>query len=103
MNHIRTRYLRILVAAASLSLVGGFVPVIANVASGATGATFTVAEPWGTIPDNFNPYAPSGSNAPGTKSCLYQSLYYINAATGAQTPLLATGYKWSANNLVLTV
>ncbi|MGC2167690.1 MAG: hypothetical protein WA580_01145, partial [Acidimicrobiales bacterium] len=80
--------------AASLALVGVFVPEITNAASGTTGATFTVAQPWGTIPDNFNPYAPSGSNAPGTKSCVYQSLYYINAATGVQTPLLATGYKW---------
>jgi len=103
MNYIRTRYLRIVALAASLALVGVFVPAITNTASGAVGATFTAAEPWGTIPDNFNPYAPSGSNAPGTKSCIYQSLYYINAATGAQTPLLATGYNWSANNLVLTV
>ncbi len=103
MNHIRTRYLRVVVVAASLALVGVFVPEITNAASGTTGATFTVAQPWGTIPDNFNPYAPSGSNAPGTKSCVYQSLYYINAATGVQTPLLATGYKWSTNNLVLTV
>jgi peptide/nickel transport system substrate-binding protein len=103
MNHFRTRYLRVLVIAASLALVGVFVPEITNAASGTSGATFTVAQPWGTIPDNFNPYAPSGSNAPGTHSCLYQSLYYINAATGAQTPLLATGYSWSANNLALTV
>ena len=103
MNHIRTRYLRVTAVAASLALVGVFLPMITNAASGTTGATFTVAQAWGTIPDNFNPYAPSGSNAPGTKSCLYQSLYYINAATGAQTPLLATGYSWSANNLVLTV
>jgi peptide/nickel transport system substrate-binding protein len=103
MNYIRTRYLRFLVLAASLALVSVFVPEITNTASGATGATFTVAQAWGTIPDNFNPYAPSGSNAPGTESCLYQSLYYINAATGAYTPLLATGYSWSSNNLVLTV
>src|ERR1700691_5286604 len=103
MNYIRTRYLRFLVLAASLALVSVFVPEITNTASGATGATFTVAQAWGTIADNFNPYAPSGSNAPGTKSCVYQSLYYINAATGAQTPLLATGYSWSKNNLTLTV
>lgn len=103
MNYIRTRYLRFLVLAASLALVSVFVPAITNSASGTTGATFTVAQPWGTIPDNFNPYAPSGSNAPGTKSCVYQSLYYINAATGVYTPLLATGYSWSANSLVLTV
>lgn len=87
---------------AALSLVCVFVPAVANTASGST-SVFSVAQAWGTIPDNFNPYAPSGSSAPGTYSCLYQSLYYINAATGVQTPLLATGYTWSTNNLALTV
>jgi len=67
------------------------------------GGTFYVAQPWGTIPYNFNPYAPSGANTHGTWSCLYQSLYYFNGATGAQIPLLATGYKWTDNNLQLVV
>jgi peptide/nickel transport system substrate-binding protein len=55
------------------------------------------------MPDNFNPYAPSGANAPGTKSCIYQTLFYINGATGVYTPLLATSYKWTDNNLNLVV
>jgi peptide/nickel transport system substrate-binding protein len=96
------KWLGALTAAAALSLAFVFVP--AATAGGSTGGgTFIVAQPWGTIPDNFNPYAPSGANAPGTRSILYQSLYYINAATGAQTPLLGTSYKWSANSRQLTV
>lgn len=98
----RTKLLGAATVSAALSLVCVFVPAVTNIASGST-STFSVAQAWGTIPDNFNPYSPSGSSAPGTESCLYQSLYYINAATGVQTPLLATGYKWSANNLELTV
>ena len=39
----------------------------------------------------------------GTKSCLYQSLYYFNAATGVETPLLGTSYKWADGNLQLIV
>jgi peptide/nickel transport system substrate-binding protein len=74
-----------------------------SAAVGSTGgATFTVAQPWGTIPDNFNPYAASGSTAPGTDSAIYQSLFYINDATGAVTPLLGTSYKWN-NSKTLTV
>jgi peptide/nickel transport system substrate-binding protein len=98
----RTKLLGAAIVSAALALVCVFVPAVTNTASGSTNV-FSVAQAWGTIPDNFNPYAPSGSSAPGTQSCLYQSLYYFNAATGVQTPLLATGYKWSANNLSLTV
>jgi peptide/nickel transport system substrate-binding protein len=101
-KNIRSKLLGAAIVSASLALVSVFVPAVTNTASGST-SVFSVAQAWGTIPDNFNPYAPSGSSAPGTQSCLYQSLYYINAATGAQTPLLATGYKWSTNNLALTV
>jgi peptide/nickel transport system substrate-binding protein len=74
-----------------------------RVGHAASGGTLNVAQPWGTIPDNFNPYAPSGSNAPGTESCIYQSLFYFNSATGAQTPLLGTSYKWADHNLKLVV
>ena len=78
--------------------------VTTNAAKAVTaGGTFYAAQPWGTIPHNFNPYAPSGANAAGTKSCIYQSLYYFNAATGAQTPLLGTNYKWTDGNLKLVV
>jgi peptide/nickel transport system substrate-binding protein len=93
------------VAAASVAMALAFASnaEATKVAHISSGGTFNVAQPWGTIPDNFNPYAPSGSNAPGTESCIYQSLYYFNAATGVQTPLLATGYQWTDKDLKLVV
>ena len=101
----KTRWFGAVTAAAGLSLALVFLPSAAADATShvTTGGTFIVAQPWGTLADNFNPYAPSGAAAPGTRSCLYQSLYYFNAATGKQTPLLGTGYAWSDKNLKLTV
>jgi peptide/nickel transport system substrate-binding protein len=110
--HRREKWLGAVMAAAGLSLTLVCLPS-AGASVGATttaaaraitpGGTFYSAQPWGTLPDNFNPYAPVGANAPGTKSCLYQSLYYFNAATGAETPLLGTNYKWTDGNLQLVV
>jgi peptide/nickel transport system substrate-binding protein len=100
---------RRLAAAASAAVLVAMVLACASGASAKTarsasaGGTFNIAQPWGQIVDNFNPYAPSGSNAPGTDSCIYQSLYYFNAATGKQTPLLATGYKWTDHSRKLVV
>jgi peptide/nickel transport system substrate-binding protein len=97
---------RAFVAGAVLSLAVVIAPSALAAKSGATvksGGRLTAAQPWGTIPKNFNPYAPSGANAPGTRSCIYQSLYYINAATGKETPLLATKYAWTTHNLKLVV
>jgi peptide/nickel transport system substrate-binding protein len=110
--HRREKWLGAVMAGAGLSLMLAFLPSagasMRAITTGGTraittGGTFYAAQPWGTLPDNFNPYAPSGANAPGTKSCLYQSLYYFNAATGAETPLLGTNYTWTDNNLLLTV
>jgi peptide/nickel transport system substrate-binding protein len=102
--HRREKWLGAVVAAAGLSLMLVCLPsAVASTRAIKTGGTFYVAQPWGTLPYNFNPYAPSGASTPGTKSCLYQSLYYFNGATGAQTPLLATGYTWTDNNLKLVV
>lgn len=110
--HRRERWLGAVMAGAGLSLTLVCLPsagasmgaVTTSTAKAITaGGTFYAAQAWGTLPDNFNPYAPSGTNAPGTKSCLYQSLYYFNAATGAETPLLGTNYTWTDNNLRLTV
>ena len=110
--HTRGKWLGAVMAGAGLSLTLVCLPsagasmgaVATNAAKAVTaGGTFYAAQPWGTIPHNFNPYAPSGANAAGTKSCIYQSLYYFNAATGAQTPLLGTNYKWTDGNLKLVV
>ncbi|MGD0945198.1 MAG: ABC transporter substrate-binding protein [Acidimicrobiales bacterium] len=110
--HRREKWLGTVMAAAGLSLTlvclpsaGASMGAIATGGTGAiaTGGTFYAAQPWGTIPHNFNPYAPKGANAPGTESCLYQSLYYVNEATGAETPLLGTNYTWTDNGLKLVV
>jgi peptide/nickel transport system substrate-binding protein len=105
MNPLLRRRLPLALAAAAVLVLAGVLAPSVGARSSAlkTGGTITVAQPWGTIPNNFNPYAPSGANAPGTKSAIYQSLYYINAATGAETPLLATKYAWSNHSLKLVV
>jgi peptide/nickel transport system substrate-binding protein len=110
--HRREKWLGAVMAAAGLSLTLVCLPS-AGASMGATntaatrattpGGTFYAAQPWGLLPDNFNPYTPSGATAPGTKSCIYQSLFYINSVTGTETPLLGTNYKWTDNGLKLVV
>ena len=58
----KTRWLGAVTTAAGLSLALVFLPSAAASASSGvtTGGTFIVAQPWGTLADNFNPYAPSG-------------------------------------------
>lgn len=102
MKRFRSKLLALGIVGAAVSLLSVSIPAVTSTASGSTNV-FSVAQAWGTIANNFNPYAPSGSSAPGTKSALYQSLYYFNEATGVQTPLLATGYKWVDKNLQLVV
>jgi len=102
--HRREKWLGAVMAAAGLSLMLVTLPsAVASPRAITPGGTFYAAQPWGTIPYNFNPYTPSGANAPGTKSCIYQSLFYINSVTGAETPLLGTNYKWTGNGLKLVV
>jgi len=110
--HRREKWLGAVMAAAGLSLTlvclpsaGASMGVVTTGAARAItpGGTFYAAQPWGLLPDNFNPYAPSGANAAGTKSCIYQSLFYINSVNGAETPLLGTNYKWTGNGLKLVV
>lgn len=67
-----------------------------------SGGTFYSAQAWGTLADNFNPFVASASAAPGTHSCLYQSLFYINGDTGTYTPMLGTSFTWK-NALELDV
>ncbi len=68
-----------------------------------TGGTLYTAMPWGTIADNFNPFLPSGSNAGGTLSAIYEPLFYDNSVNGQLVPLLGTGYKWEDHNLKLVI
>ncbi len=75
----------------------------ASAASVKTGGTVYTAMSWGTIADNFNPFVPAGSNAGGTLSVIYESLFYQNLVNGKLTPLLGTAYKWQDHNLQLVV
>jgi peptide/nickel transport system substrate-binding protein len=53
------------------------------------------------LTENFNPLVPSSLAG---VTFLYEPLYVVNSLTGAQTPWLATSYKWlSATNLVFTL
>jgi peptide/nickel transport system substrate-binding protein len=110
--HRREKWLGAVMAGAGLSLTLVFLPsagasMRAITTSGTRaitpGGTLQVAQPWGTIPHNFNPYAPSGANAAGTKSCIYQSLFYINSVTGAATTMLGKSYTWTDKGLKLVV
>ena len=98
-------------AGAGLSLTLVFLPSVGASMGAATtttakqitsGGTFYSAQAWGTLADNFNPFVASASAAPGTHSCLYQSLFYINGDTGTFTPMLGKSFTWK-NTLELDV
>ncbi len=66
------------------------------------GGTVRIAGQWGTITNNFNPFLASGQNAPGTRSALYETLFFVSVLTGEVTPVLAVSYEWQ-DNLTLIV
>ncbi len=47
--------------------------------------------------DNFNPFSP---NALGGIGFIYEPMYIVNSLTGAETPWLASSYKWVGNKEV---
>ena len=54
----------------------------------------------GTYTQNMSPFSPNVNL--GTDGILYENLVYVNGVTGQETPMLATGHSWSADNLTLT-
>jgi peptide/nickel transport system substrate-binding protein len=54
----------------------------------------------GTYTQNMSPFSPNANL--GTDGILYENLIYVNGLTGQETPMLATGHSWSADNLTLT-
>jgi peptide/nickel transport system substrate-binding protein len=48
----------------------------------------------------MSPFSPNANL--GTDGILYENLIYVNGLTGQETPMLATGHSWSADNLTLT-
>ncbi len=67
-------------AGASAASSMGTVPLILGVQDGSPGYT-----------ENFNPFSP---NQLYGYMYIYEPLYIVNSLTGAQTPWLATSYKW---------
>ena len=103
--HRNGKWLGAILAGAGISLMLVFLPSLGASTGAATtrpattitpGGTFYSSQAWGTLADNFNPYVASASAAPGTHSCLYQSLFYVNGYTGTYTPMLGTKFTWKS-------
>lgn len=67
------------------------------------GGTLSTVSAWGNLVENYNPLFPGGNPTPGTRSALFEPLFYFNNVTGEETPLLGTGYTWKDENLTLEV
>ena len=66
------------------------------------GGTVRVGSATGSYTNNSNPFGTAGQNLPSTAS-VYEPLFFINGVTGEMTPLLGISYKWSKDNLTLSV
>ena len=88
---------RLVVAAAALLLFA--TPVFAQVK---TGGIVRVARSSGSYTNNSNPFGTAGQNLPST-ALIYEPLFFVNTVTGDLSPILGTSYKWSEDNLTLTV
>ncbi len=54
----------------------------------------------GSFTQNMSPYSPNVNV--GILSLVYENLEYVNGVTGQETPVLATGHQYSADNKSLT-
>ncbi|HEY7982660.1 MAG TPA: ABC transporter substrate-binding protein, partial [Ktedonobacterales bacterium] len=54
----------------------------------------------GSYTENMSPFSPNVNC--GVDGLLYENLEYVNGLTGNETPMLATGHQFSADNLTLT-
>lgn len=66
------------------------------------GGTLNVVMPWGQLTDSVNPFLPT-SQTLQMQNMVYESLFYVNNLNGELTSMLGTSYKWSNDNLTLTV
>ena len=88
---------RLVVFAAALLLFAA--PAFAQVK---TGGTVRVARSSGSYTNNSNPFGTAGQNLPST-ALIYEPLFFVNTVTGDLSPILGTSYKWSEDNLTLSV
>ncbi|GEM44426.1 ABC transporter substrate-binding protein [Deinococcus cellulosilyticus] len=56
---------------------------------------------WGSF--NLNPFTPNDQHLPPTLSAIYETLFFVNNLNGKVTNVLGTKYRWSKDNLTLTV
>ena len=54
----------------------------------------------GSYTQNMSPFSPNVNC--GIDGPVYENLVYVNGVTGQETPMLATGYQFSADNMTLT-
>jgi peptide/nickel transport system substrate-binding protein len=66
------------------------------------GGTLYLGTQAGPITQSMNPFTAS-TNSGFELATIYEPLFYVNSLNGDVTPLLGTSYKWSDNDLELTV
>ncbi|HEY7123408.1 MAG TPA: ABC transporter substrate-binding protein [Ktedonobacterales bacterium] len=59
-----------------------------------------IASVGGSYTQNMSPYSPNVNN--GILGPVYENLEYVNGVTGQETPMLATGHTFNADNTQLT-
>jgi peptide/nickel transport system substrate-binding protein len=85
-----------LVAVAALALAG-----CGSSSQNATKHTLTaICAVSGSYTENMSPFSPNVNC--GVEGLLYENLEYVNGLSGNETPMLATGHQFSADNLTLT-
>ncbi len=72
---------------------------------GSTGATThhvltAICSVGGSYTEDMSPFSPNVNC--GVEGLLYENLEYVNGVTGQVTPMLATGYTFSSDNMTLT-
>jgi len=59
--------------------------------------------PGAILSKTITPSSLVGNPTPGTRSALFEPLFYFNNVTGDETPLLGTSFTWKNDNLTLEV
>ncbi|HEV2238836.1 MAG TPA: ABC transporter substrate-binding protein [Ktedonobacterales bacterium] len=71
-----------------------------NTTTAKTHVLTAIASVGGSYTQNMSPYSPNVN--PGIDGPVYENLEYVNGLSGNETPMLATGHQFSADNLTLT-
>ena len=90
------------VRSAAVSALAALLLAFAAAQAPQTGGVVRVTRSSGSYTNNSNPFGTAGQNLPSTAS-VYEPLFFVNAVTGEEVPLLGTSYRWGEGNLTLTV